>query len=62
LLGLQVLLTGLWNLQDIQNLGKNRSKNKLIREKAVTRGHGSCSLRVMGSCPGTEPKGVSPTW
>ena len=51
LLGLQVLLTGLWNLQDIQNLGKNSSKNKLICENAVTRGHGSCSLRVKGSLP-----------
>ena len=28
----------------------NRSKNKLVRENAVTRGaHGSCSLMVMDS-------------
>ena len=26
------------------------SKNKLVRQNAVTRAHGSCSLRVMGSC------------
>ena len=35
-LGLQVLLTGLWNLKDIQNSRQNRSKNKLVRENAVT--------------------------
>ena len=28
---------------------QNRSKNKLVRENAVTPAHGSCSLRVMGS-------------
>ena len=28
---------------------KNRSKNKLVRENAVTLAHGICSLRVMGS-------------
>ena len=33
----------------IQNLHQNRSKNKLVREKTVTRAHGSCSLRVMRS-------------
>ena len=33
----------------IQNSHQNRSKNKLVREKTVTRAHGSCSLRVMGS-------------
>ena len=43
------LLIGLWNFKDIQNSRKNRSKNKLVREKAVTRAHGSCSLRVIGS-------------
>ena len=48
-LGLQVLLTGLWNSKDIQNSHQSRSKNKLVRENAVTRAHGSCSLRVMGS-------------
>ena len=48
-LGLLVLLTGLWNLQDIQNSLQNRSKNKLVRENAVTRANGSCSLRVIGS-------------
>jgi len=31
------LLTGLWNLKEIQNSRQNRSKNKLIRENAVTR-------------------------
>ena len=31
------MLTGLWNLKDIQNLRQNRSKNKLVRENAVTR-------------------------
>ena len=30
------LLTGLWNLKDIQISRKNRSKNKLVRENAVT--------------------------
>ena len=49
ILVLQVLLTGLWNLKDIQNFRQNRSKNKLVRENAVTRAYGSCSLRVMGS-------------
>ena len=49
ILGLYVLLTSLWNLKDIQNLHQNRSKNKLVRDNAVTRAHGSCSLRVMGS-------------
>ena len=41
--------TGSWNLKDIQNSHQNRSKNKLVREKTVTRAHGSCSLRIMGS-------------
>ena len=31
-LGLQVLLTGLWNSKDIKNSRPNRSKNKLFRE------------------------------
>ena len=35
--------------KDIQNSRQNRSKNKLVRENAVTRAHGSCSLQVMGS-------------
>ena len=48
-LGLQVFLTGLWNLKDIQNLRQNRSKNKLVRENAATRAHGSCSLVLIGS-------------
>ena len=43
-----VLLTGLWNLNDVQNSPQNRSKNKLVRENAVTRAHGRCSLWVMG--------------
>ena len=29
------MLTGLWNLRDIQNLRQNRSKNKLVRKNAV---------------------------
>ena len=49
MLGLQVLRTGSWNLKDIQNSHQNRSKNKLVREKTLTRAHGSCSLRLMGS-------------
>ena len=44
------MLTGLWNLEDIQNSCKNCSKNKLVRENAVTRAHGSRPLGVMGSC------------
>ena len=43
------MLTGLWNLKDIQNSHQNRSKNKLVGENAVTQAHTSCSLRVMGS-------------
>ena len=39
----------LWNLKDIQNSRQNRSKNKLIRENAVTWAYGSFSLRDMGS-------------
>ena len=35
--------------KNIQNSRQNRSKNKLVSENAVTRAHGSCSLRVMGS-------------
>ena len=34
-LGLQVLLTGLWDLKDILNSRTNRSENKLVRESAV---------------------------
>ena len=48
-LGLQVLLTGLWDFKDILNSRQNRSKNKLVCENAVTRVHGSFSLQVMGS-------------
>ena len=33
----QVMLTGLWNLKDIQNSRQNRSKNKLVRVNAVTK-------------------------
>ena len=47
-LGLLALLTGFWNFEDIQNSRQNRSKNKLVRENAVTRAHGRCSLRVIG--------------
>ena len=49
-LDLQVLLPGLWNLKGIQNSRQNRSNNKLVHENDVTRAHGSCSLRVVGSC------------
>ena len=45
---MQVLLTGSGNFKDIQNSRQNCSKNKLVRENAVTRAHESCSLRVMG--------------
>ena len=38
-----------WVLKDVQDSRQNRSKNKLVRENAVTRAHGSCSLRLMGS-------------
>ena len=51
IIGLQVVLTGLWNLKDVQNSRQNRSKNKLVHENAVTRAHGSWSPRIMGSCP-----------
>ena len=46
------MLTGLWNLKDIQNSRQNRPKNKLVRENAVTKRMEvalSLSLRVMGS-------------
>ena len=49
-LGLYVFLTCFWDLKDILNSRQNRSKNKLVRENAVTRVHGGCSLQVMGSC------------
>ena len=39
-------MTGLWNSKDIQNSRQNCSKNKLVRENAVTRARGSCSLQV----------------
>ena len=48
-LGVLVLMTGLWDLKDILNSPQNRSKNKLASENAMTRAHGNCSLRVMGS-------------
>ena len=38
------MLAGLWNLKDSQNPRQNRSKNKLVREDAVTRAQRSCSL------------------
>ena len=43
------MLTGLWDLKDLLNSRQYFSKNKLVRENAVTRVHGSCSLRVMVS-------------
>ena len=52
LLGLWVLLPG---VKDIQISRQNRCKIKLLREIAVTRAHGSCSLRVKGSCRNPEP-------
>ena len=48
IIGLQVVLTGLWNLKDVQNSRQNRSKNKLVHENAMTPAHGSYSLQVMG--------------
>ena len=56
MLGLSVLLTFLWNLKGIQNSRQNRSKNKLVRENAVTWNllssgygllHGCICLRVL---------------
>ena len=49
------MLTGLWNLKDIQISHQNRSKNKLVREIIVTRAYGSCSLRAKGSRRNPEP-------
>ena len=43
------MLTGLWGLKDILKSRQNRSKNKLVRENAVTRVRGSCTRQVMGS-------------
>ena len=40
------MLTGLWDLKDILNSRQNRPKNKLVRENAVARVHGICSLRL----------------
>ena len=34
------------DLKDILNSRQNRPKNKLVRENAVTRVHGICSLRL----------------
>ena len=45
-LGLQVLLTGLWNFNDIQSSRQNHSKTKLVCVNAVTRAHRSCSFTV----------------
>ena len=42
------MLTGLWNLRDIENSRQNRSKNKLVHEHAAARAHGSCSHRGYG--------------
>ena len=41
------LLSGLKNLKEIQNSLQNHCKNKLIRENAVTRAQGCCSLQIM---------------
>ena len=43
------MLTGLWNLKEIQNSRQNCSENKLVNENAVTQAYGSCSLRVLRS-------------
>ena len=40
------MVTDLWGLTDIVNSRQNSSKNKLVSEDAVTRVHGSCSLRL----------------
>ena len=48
-LAVLVLVIGLWDLKDILNSRQNRSKNKLVSENTVTRAHGNCSLRVMGT-------------
>ena len=53
-LGLQVLLTGMWNLKDIQNSLQNSSKNKLVLENAVTRAHRSWSLLAVWAAGETD--------
>ena len=58
-LGVLVLMTGLWDLKDILNLPQNRSKNKLVSENAMTRAHGNCSLRVMGSYGVKIPRDIA---
>ena len=37
---------------------KNRTKNKLVLKNSVTRGHGSFSLRVMGSWSQSFPSRI----
>lgn len=46
------MLNGLQHSKDLLNSRQNRSKNNLVSDNAVTRVHGICSLRVMGSFPG----------
>ena len=53
-LGLYVLLTGMWNLKDIQNSRQNSSKNKLVLENAVTRAHRSWSLLAIWAAGETD--------
>ena len=48
-LAVLVSMTGLWNMKDILNSRKNRSKNKLVSENAVTRERENCPLPVMAS-------------
>ena len=44
-------MTGLCSLKDIQNWRQNRSKNKLVRENAVTRAHGTWLAPAPGIWP-----------
>ena len=44
-------MTGLCSLKDIQNSRQNRSKNKLVRENAVTRAHGTWLAPAPGIWP-----------
>ena len=46
------MLTGMWNLKDFKIHAKTVIKINWSTTNAVTRAHGSCSLRVMGFSDG----------
>ena len=48
-LAVLVSMTGFWDMKDVLNSRKDRSKNKLVSANAVTREHENCPLRVMAS-------------